>query len=153
VRQAIESLESELMQRTGIGSKVSDLPDTVLHVKIAGKDQEASYNGVLYWADRYWYVKPLEQLRAIELKLKHLEETLREGRKTEIEAALDRVNAYLKETRPAVPALNINDYRSTQVSANGVPSIRFERYRPGDTANISVTVAFPRSAPPRVTLE
>ena len=147
VRQAIESD----FRKTGRGVSISDASDTVIRIAIADKDQEARYNALSFWADRYPGIKALGQLRAIELRLNHLEATVRADGTSETEDALERANAYLKEARPAIPALSLTNLVGAETLPGGIKRMRFERYRPGDPANIAVTVTYLQNAIPQVT--
>jgi hypothetical protein len=137
--------------KTGRETVVSDESDTVVRIRTASRDQEARYNGLSYWANRFSDIKMLQQLRAIETKLTQLEALLRAGGNTEVAEALDRANVYLKEKYPTMPPLVMNDYQRTLQSVLGDRILEFSRSIPGDRSSVSVTVRYPRSGPPQVT--
>ena len=53
--------------------------DTIVHIGTANQEQEARYNTLETWAQWYPNIKPLVQLRAIELRLTKLVDELRTG--------------------------------------------------------------------------
>lgn len=77
VRQAIEAE----FKKAGGGTAISDLSDTVVQIRTANQEHEARYNALASWAQWYPNIKPLVQLRAIELRLTKLVDELRAGTK------------------------------------------------------------------------
>ena len=75
VRQAIEAE----FRNAGRRVYIADAADTVVHIKTADREFEASYNALATWAQRYPNIKALVQLRAIELRLTKLIDQLRAG--------------------------------------------------------------------------
>jgi hypothetical protein len=77
VRQAIEAE----FKKAGGGVTINDVPDTVVHIRTANQEHEARYNALGQWVQWYPNIKPLVQLRAIELRLTKLVDDLRDGPK------------------------------------------------------------------------
>jgi hypothetical protein len=77
VRQAIETE----FKKAGVGVGVSDVPDTIVQIRTANQEHEASFNALSFWAQRYPSIKALIQLRAIELGLTQLSDDVKAGRK------------------------------------------------------------------------
>jgi hypothetical protein len=77
VRQAIEAE----FKKAGGGSTLFDYPDTIVHIRTANQEHEASYNALANWAQWYPNIKSLVQLRAIEVRLTKLVDEVKAGPK------------------------------------------------------------------------
>jgi hypothetical protein len=136
--------------KTGIGEGIADASDTVIRIKTANQEFEASYNALNFWSARFPDIKSLGQLRAIEIKLTSIVEELRAGGRSEIEAALILANAHIKREFPDKPAFTSDDYFRTLESVNGQRTMQFLRDQ-GYGANFVLSVVYVPGKPPQIT--
>jgi hypothetical protein len=101
------------------------------------------------YAKDYPAIKVLQQLRTVEIKLKHLFLELSSGGKAEVARSLDRANAYMKQQDSAFSPLSGDDLFTVQV-VNGSKTIQFYRDQK-NSKSLSVTVVEAPDFPPDIT--
>ena len=142
----IQTAIANEQKRTGRSIDISDAGNTIIHVQITDRNNEVRFYALDFYAKRYPTIKPLQQLRAVELKLEHLYLELSAGGKAEVARSLDRANSYMKQQDSAFSPLSEDDLFTVQ-TVNGSKSTQFYRDQKNGKS-ISVTIVEAPNVPP-----
>src|SRR5262249_33175546 len=139
-------------RRTRRGMTVIDDPDTVVRIKTADRESEVRFNALGLYSRAHPAIKPLQQLSAVQTRLRGLIEELTAGGKQAIAVALDQANAYLKQQYPQPAVLGADDYERTVQSADGRKLVEFVRDQ-GDGTSMVVAVEYQPGEQPRINVQ
>ena len=122
---------------------------TVIHIRTADLDHEASFNSLGFFAEAYPGIKSLGQLWTIEKKLSHFMEELKAGGKDAVEKAAEQASAFAKRQKEAV-TFQVGDLQRTVMTADGRQTMEF-LYKRDDGTSISVNVESKAGSAPTIT--
>lgn len=151
-----KKIEIESKKRPFI-PRIADAPSSVIFIQIAGKSHKVSHYALAFAASQFKTIKELQQLYAIEKRLRRLMDVTRLGGPTGVKAMLTLANAELKKKYPKVKPLTMEDLQSTGIDRNGSKRVSF--HRSGKTATgkpdgtfVNVFIQMQEEGNPKVTV-
>jgi len=157
-------IEQEFMQFTG-GNALQDIAvqsaqcgrsvrvkddggTTVIHIRTADLDHEASFNSLGFFAEAYPGIKSLGQLWTIEKRLNRFMEEVKAGGKAIVVTAAEQASAFAKQQKESV-TFQVEDLQRTVMTADGRQMMEFLHKR-DDGTSISVNVENKSGAAPSI---
>ena len=121
---------------------------TVIRIRTADLDHEASFNSVAFFAQAYPGVKSLAQFWTIEKRLNLFMEEVKAGGMEAVTAAAEQASAFAKQQKEAI-TFQVEDLQRTVMVADGRQRMEFLHKR-DDGTSISVDVENNPSATPTI---
>jgi hypothetical protein len=118
---------------------------TIIHIRTADLDHEASFNSLGFFAEAYPGIKSLGQLWTIEKRLNHFMEEVKAGGKKAVETAAEQASAFAKRQKESI-TFQVEDLQRTVMTADGRQTMEFLHKR-DDGTSISVDVESKSGAP------
>jgi len=122
---------------------------TVIHIRTADLDHEASFNSLGFFAESYPGIKSLGQLWTIEKKLNHFMEEVKAGGKEAVEKAAEQASAFAKRQKEPI-TFQVEDLQRTVMTPDGRQTMEFLQKREDGTL-VSVNVESKSGAAPTIT--
>jgi hypothetical protein len=121
---------------------------TVIHIRTADLDHEASFNSLGFFAEAYPGIKSLGQLWTIEKRLNHFMEEVKAGGKEAVKTAAEQASAFANRQKEAI-TFQVEDLQRTVMSTDGRQTMEFLHKR-DDGTSISINVENRSGAAPSV---
>jgi len=125
-----------------------DSGTTVIHIRTADLDHEASFNSLGLFAEAYPGIKSLGQLWTIERRLNRFMEEVKAGGKEAVAAAAEQASAFAKQQKEPI-TFRVEDLQRTVMSPGGQQMMEFVHKREDGTA-ISINVENRSGAAPSI---
>jgi len=129
----------------------ADTGTTVIHIRTADLDHEASFNSLGVFAEAYPGIKSLGQFWTIEKKLNHFMEEVKAGGRENVATAAELASTFAKQQKETV-TFRVEDLQRTVMTADGRQMMEFLHKR-DDGTSISVNVVNKSGAAPSVSGE
>jgi hypothetical protein len=121
---------------------------TVIRIRTADLDHEASFNSLEIFAEAYPGIKSLAQLWTIEKRLNLFIEEVKAGGKEAVATAAEQASAFAKQQKEAI-TFQVEDLQRTVMIADGRQRMEFIHKR-DDGTSISVNVETNSGATPTI---